>query len=50
MKRKQHQYSLTTVLIWASKIAFGLVFFPSHKPKWASALKKLMRRLTLYLI
>jgi len=24
MKRKQHQYSLTTVLIWASKISFGL--------------------------
>jgi len=25
MKRKQHQYTLPTVLIWASKISFGLV-------------------------
>jgi len=30
MKRKQHQYSHTTVLIWASKISFGLVLLPSH--------------------
>jgi len=27
MKRKQHQYSLTT----ASKISFGLVLFPSFE-------------------